>query len=281
MNILIVGNCQSGGFARVFKKMLPNDTISAFTISNKNLPPILASAVESDIIFSQGILNRTKTSDQIEEALAKAGNVHRIPRILFNGYFPDITFIPGLTSRNSASPADYHSAIAIAGYLDGRSPKDTARLYNPFVFASLGYFDAFDIAREVLLKHCMDLGLDMSAKFDSWGANGPFMYAINHPSIRVISDIAFAAAEKAGLAPDRVDPDGILDNLKLALNWPIYPGIAKKLGVPGSMRITRAREGKELDIGWDDYLEGIHAVYASIDRDGLLNPQVQKVLNLL
>jgi hypothetical protein len=281
MKILIVGNCQSGGFGRVFKKMLPNDEVSSFTISNKNLPRILASAAESHITFSQGILNRTEISDQIEDALTQAGNVHKIPRILFNGYFPDVTFVPDLTSKTSASPADYHSAIAIAGFLDGRSPRDTARLYNAFVYASLGYFDAFAIARDVFLKHCMDLGLDMSAKFDSWGANGPFMYAINHPSIRVIADIAYAAAEKAGLNPQTIDPDTVVDNLKLALNWPIYPGIAKKLGVQGSMRITRSREGKELDISWDDYLQNIHAVYASIDPERLRNPQVQKVLNLL
>jgi len=47
------------------------------------------------------------------------------------------------------------------------------------------------------------------------------------------------------------------------------------------MRITRTRTGRELDIGWDEYLNISYSVYEGLDRDLLLTPQVQKVLDIL
>ena len=68
------------------------------------------------------------------------------------------------------------------------------------------------------------------------------MHIVNHPKIEVLAQLAQLGAKQAGLSGALAPPEGVPDRLARCQTWPVYPELARRLGVPGSLTFTGRKE---------------------------------------
>jgi hypothetical protein len=66
-----------------------------------------------------------------------------------------------------------------------------------------------------------------------WIGNGPFVYLPLHPKLEVLNDITIHQLRLAGIETEDVSASEMQDDLAKSLVWPVYPEIARSLGVAG------------------------------------------------
>jgi hypothetical protein len=245
MRIVVLGNCQAHGVAHGLAYLLPEAMVEVAQVDTAPRSPrakAAAALIEgSDLVFAQ-VFAPPWGPLSYEALSAGPARLVRLPRIIFSGYQPDAVYLKH-AGRPLASPlGEYHSAIIAAAFSLQVEEADVPTLFNRLVYARLGYLDAFGKARTLLQERTLGpFGAPFADAFESWHARGPFMHTANHPRGFVLADIARAAAIGAGLLPadaPRVTP--AFDHLASNTVWPVYPGIAEALGVPGSVVFKRA-----------------------------------------
>jgi hypothetical protein len=234
VKIGVIFNCQHEGIAAGLRALLPHAEVINFPAA------ILPDAIEAEraaalnacdhlVITGMGPQHGRLSSD----ALQRTGrHVILLPPFAFAGYHPDSCYVfndgaivPGVTG-------DYHSRLAMLGFLAGLSAADTAALYYDLAFARLGYFTRFAEEAAVLAERLSACGLDGPALLRRWTASGCFVHSINHPKIRVLLDYARFVCARIGATPREVDPATVPDGLASGPTHPVFPAIAARLGIP-------------------------------------------------
>lgn len=180
------------------------------------------------------------------------------PGIVFRGFHPDAIRANG--SSGTVRPLGGHqSAIAVWAWRRGLSPAEAAPLFREDVFRDLGYFSMFDLSVQNLEHAFRAAELDFRQFWRAVKRSGVFMHLPNHPRAVAINELARQVAGKLGTPPaaleepiDRYVPDGLASGPV----WPIYPAIARRLGVAGSYRFklrdaTFGGLPEYLDALWD------------------------------
>jgi hypothetical protein len=193
--------------------------------------------------------------------------VHLLPSLQFGGFHPDVVtlrldhdFIAGPTGHS-------HSRIAIAGFLAGLPPRETAGLYNRLAFARLGYLNRFGEQRALLIERFAPYGIALEAPFEAWLARGCFMHDVGHPRMRVMLDLARAACTLMGLAPAPVPEEAALpDPLSAFAIHPVFPDIAAAIGVPpsGAFRPALRPGASPRVMGAEAFVRASHDAYARL-----------------
>ena len=170
--------------------------------------------------------------------LAGRDNVERIPYLFFQGYHPDICYVLHDGRPLDGGLATYHSIIAYAAFICGRTEEQTLELYCEEIFERLGYFESWAPARAKMIDNFESVDLDIGQTFVEWCRKGSFMHTINHPHIRCLRDLAELILRRADL--DIVDTSLVPhDNLMNGPVFPIYPEIGSKLGLRGDYTFKR------------------------------------------
>ena len=193
----------------------------------------------------------------------------------FQGFHPDVTYI--VRPNGSIVPgalSEYHSQIAVAAFLLGLSADRAISLFNSYVFARFGYFDVFDAGRAALFDSGRRDGFDLAPLFDLWlKREGQFMYTTNHPHVGVLASLCRTALIGADvIGPETELPDGIDDALSRQFTWPVYPPIAKHIGIVGSTTFRRAATGPEdhaRDVSLADYVGASYEAYQALGPDAI------------
>ena len=228
--VAVLGNCQAYGVAACLMRLYPDVEVRGISIGGLEGPDdsqALAERVSAfDAVISQplgarhGSLSSVAMSEQARRLVA-------FPRIYFDGLQPDMVPAGGY-------PRGMHSRLVLAGYAMGLSEARTAELFNAYVYGVLGYFDAYAKAERYLLDSFAACGLEAEPLLAAWRRDGPFVHAPPHPSVRVMWSIAEQlgrtlelGAPDVGAAPiDLLEPLGV---------WPVYPEIARRLGLAGDL----------------------------------------------
>ena len=183
--------------------------------------------------------------------------VSQVPLTAFEAYHPDLCyiFVDGQVLRGPMF--DYHSKIITAAYRRGLPESAVKALFTAANYERFGYFGLWNACKALYLGSYAALGLDLSARFPTWSREGAFMHSVNHPTIRVVADIARALLAQDGIEPAHTEflPH---DNLKNAPVWPVYPELAEALGVAGSMLFKVHNEYRLLDL--DEFIAGSYAL---------------------
>ena len=269
-----LGGCQVSGLASVTRKVLPGAEVEAWHIgANKSGddPKILAELKSFDVIISQ--LSDWDTNEQLRISRLREHGfpVTYLPTMVFRGFHPDISYIVSGDDLIQGVDGDYHSIIVAAAYSMELPETRVAGLFNSFIFAELGYFELFGAARDVLLKSFGQEGYDLHTPFDLWLQRaGQFMYTVNHPNILVLATLCGMALNKAGLsvAQDVTDLEKIDDTLASSLVWPVYPPLARRIGVAGSTNFHRGvhwlPEGSDRHMPLSSYISAAYAKYREL-----------------
>lgn len=242
--VCVIGNCQAEGLADWLAALSPGLTAGAFSVTGVAPGDPEARARwralidRSDwVVMQTGPAHRAKFGLPEPEDLRAGGRrVTMAPWILFRGFHPDSTYLfhRGAPIPGAAGPLQ--SAIALAARLEELPQARALKLYNAYVYARLGYFDAHAAALALMREEWAALGLDASHWLGK--QTGPFMHTVNHPVPAVLKDVArqllagagFAVSDPAALPPDRLIGGGC---------WPVYPEIAERLGLEGGTAYRR------------------------------------------
>ncbi len=161
--------------------------------------------------------------------------VHLMPSLHFAGFHPDGVTIKLDHDLVGGPTGHSHSRIAVAGFLAGLTPRETADLYNRLVFARLGYLNRFAEQRALLIERFAPYGIALEAPFEAWLARGCFMHDIGHPRMRVMLDLARAACGLMSVVADSgVEEQALTDPLAALAIHPVFPDIAAAIGVAPS-----------------------------------------------
>ncbi|KRB81299.1 hypothetical protein ASE00_15010 [Sphingomonas sp. Root710] len=265
MRIGIVGNCQSNVMARWLEQMLPGHTIVHHSIAKpaETYGPAARDLGNCDAIISQWI---GPGHGPLESAVLRLSSPAfiQVPNLVFTGFQPDMVYLHDREGNVLPSPLGaYHSRIVAACFYLGLGPIRTKSLFNSYIYGQLGYFDEFAKARLNLDDALDGCGLPISTA--DLVEQGAFMHTINHANISANRLVTAAAVRKVGLTP-LTDIEDISDELLEDTVWPIYPPVARQIGVgDGSMTYQRPAhmvgEGQPRELSLDQLIERSFEIY--------------------
>lgn len=239
---LLVSNCQQFGLANCLRSQAQIHIDSyAFVTFQKQIEQIKIEAYDRIVVAPQYL--QTNTYD-----FSNSSNVLTAPHIYFDAYHPDLCYLRAKDVASVKGPiGDYHSLIAFSGFRLGLSVDQVMEHYSKQSYASLGWLEFWAASKQNLLKRFSDFGYDLAPIFSEWGREDAFMHTVNHPKIRVLSDIASLILEKSGIGSccRSITPH---DNLINGAIFPIYPEIGLPLGVQGSYFFKRPSEYGLIDL---------------------------------
>jgi hypothetical protein len=277
MKIAVVGNCHVRTLAACLRVLLPHDDIRELWLEVSPVEETAALYEELgslDLVVSQPLMTGPFAYSELR---ARARRVILIPQLAFTGFHPDnivLALVRGPLGSN-------HSAIIVSSFLLGLSPQRCAKLFNAFVYASLGYFDRFEQAKQHLLQRTQEIGLPLDGHFNSWPR--PFMSDVYHPAFEPLASLAELVAARITDRVLRVDwttsPAREAFTEKRFVAWPIYPEIAARLEMSTEeMRFRYPHTAPGLRLR--DFINTSYSVYGSADR-GYLESSVNVELPIL
>jgi hypothetical protein len=291
LRIAIVGSCQVAGLAAAAHHFLPGAEVSAWHVGvnpQDSDEEILARIAGFDLVISQMPDTDEHVLLRTERLRQKGIPVLYLPVLVFSGFHPDITYI-----RSSDGPLvpglmmDYHSLIVVAAFTLGLPEHRILTLFNQFVFTELGYFEVFDASKTALLQNFQGAGYELTPLFDEWlRREGRFMYTVNHPHIFALATLCRLALARAGLIDAMTPvPENIEDSLATHFNWPIYPALSRRIGLPGSTtflhNVRAVDEGQSRELSLAEFIAASFRIYQSVGTESLRTGVVAKACERL
>ncbi len=238
MRVGVLGNCQAQGVADSIKSFAPDVDITRHLLvglhpaDRTTTDRVVEDLLSCDVVFLQTLEDRRPEFRSLIMGLVDAHpRAVRIPVFAFRGFHPDCGHVQRGGQQVQGALGPYHSILGCAGWLEGLPAERTAALFNAFSYAALGYFDVYDQARERLTGQAVALGYELSPLFAACAP--PFMHTVNHPTASALHEVARRALEMAGVARSAKAPLPT-DHLAGGPIWPIYPDIARRIGLPNA-----------------------------------------------
>ncbi|WP_298327812.1 WcbI family polysaccharide biosynthesis putative acetyltransferase [Asticcacaulis sp.] len=279
LKVAIVGGCQAEGLAEATRHLIPHAVVSAWHagVNPPDSPEaIVAKIKDFDLVLTQIGSGHGMPELEIDRLTGWHPNAHFMPTFVFSGFHPDLSYAFDSTGLINAVHSDFHSKIAVAGFLLGLSPQRTLSLYNGLIFTELGYFDVFPAARNAVESQLREMGFEIDGMIDGWlGQGEPFMYMTNHPAVRVLAALAAQLYSRLGLIPRSAPlPEIEKDHLGESFTWPVYPALAARIGARGSFDFKRPAwltpAGESRSLTMKQYLIDLFNFYDNVPRERLL-----------
>lgn len=263
--ICITGNCHVGGISSALSLLLPDATVVKVAEWELNNAEQVAQAVESIDSASVWVQMPMPFNEHLAH-LARQESVLRIPSVTFAAFQPDNVYASTSDGAVFHGFGDYHSAIALWAWKRGMDAEHAAQLFSTSVFNRLGYMKYWQPAASSL-QHAFD---ESDLRFNDFWLRakrlGTFMHTMNHPRIDALALVAKGIATTLGES-ESVWRDPVERYLPDWLNhmvWPVYPPIARVLGVEGSYR-WRRQETYHHDLA--SWLDSMWQAYSGHDPE--------------
>jgi hypothetical protein len=291
IRIALVGVCQVVGMGEALRLLLPGAEVHPWHAHryDEDIDRWLGLVADFDLVISQ-ILPSHGIPELLEEQLRGRGirNLHMVPAITFTGFHPDACLITDNGAQLESPIQNFHSRILAAAFLMDLPLHRTIRLFNLFVYAKLGYVTTFDAARAEFIRSMGEHGLGelVDGRLAEWSRPDAFMYTPLHPKIRVLSTFATEVARRAGLVDASVaEPHAVPDVLGEQHIWPVYPGLAERLGVPGDLMFHNYRSAVSSDaeraLDLEEFAARSFQIYADAKAVLAANPYVVETAKTL
>lgn len=263
MKIAVIGNCQVRTIGACLRVLLPNAEVHDLWLvpQQQEAVEVIRDSIES---FDVVCMHRADSGPFAYDIIR--GQVDRVllmPALVFNGFHPDDIVIAA-----AVGPLGHnHSAIVVSSYLLGLSVERCTKLFNAFIYASLGYFERFGQAKQFLLRSAAAYELPLDEHFPCWDT--PFMYDVNHPKLGPLASLAEVLASRITGRHMRAAwaATGVPATFeeKPFVSWPVYPEIARQFRIaPDDMRFRYPHTSPGLDVR--QFIQRSYDVYANIER---------------
>ncbi len=263
--VIVLGNCQSYPMAACLRALNPEIKVAAISWaevrSTAQIERLLTIVQEVGTVLVQPV-DQPRVQRLTADALAgRVARCVQFPRIQFTGFHPDAMRMlgPGLTGLIG----EWHSALIMAGYRMGLPEARTQDLFNAYIYGALGYFDESGKSANFLEARSRALG--WSLRLETWPR--PFVHLPNHPRVEAMMEVARKAGALLGI---EIDPQAATpaDPFLRAGEWPVYPEIGKRLGLPGRMQFARPGRPDQV-FGLEEAIAWCYARYARSSGDPL------------
>jgi hypothetical protein len=283
-SIAVVGNCQAPPIADVLTRIVSGASVTTFPLSEIHDDAARERAAESlqhfDFVFMQPLSQPKHGPLRAAEIQAGNSNVVLYPEIIFKGFHPDFIGTSGGGKVHSAA-MEYHSCLVAAAFVRGIPVEQVGSLFNAFNFAKLGYFQEYDAGKEFLLSRAAVVGYDLAPALREWEKEEIFMHTPNHPKLHVLISVAAKAAEKASLRPDIHAADGMPDRLSRKVCLPVYPAIAKRLRLSGTLEFGVGEQKARRTFALEKYVTETYELYASAPKSFFEQKPIQRAAAIL
>ena len=260
-----MSNCQTGGLYAALGGMLPDDEVLPIAW--------LGSEPEGlrDLLSVTDVWVSSLPREQSQALLVEIGRpdlaLVTVPVVWFPGFHPDVLHVAdprGGELESAVGP--YNSAIVVWGWQHGLDAEQIIARFTPAVFAGLGYTGWFAGHVDRLRTSFEGTDVDFADWYLPLARRGAFMLTDNHPRLDALVQLARPVALRLGADPALVASaweQVIVDGLQsTSVVWPVYPGIADSLGLPGAF-VWRCTDG-EL-VGLEAFVRGSLERWAELD----------------
>jgi hypothetical protein len=279
--VVVVGNCQAAPFATCLRLLNPAlDVQVARLVRGKDAEAqrrAFANLRGADVIFWQPDVESAFRRMGVEPPSTTSTNLVLYPKVTFSAFHPDFFLLRDQNGKFVQSAcSSYHSIIAISAFANGLPEERTLRLFNSFMYARLGYLDKFVPWKNLLLSRAREIGYELQDAFDAWLVEGAFMHTLHHPTIRVLASVAVRAMAKANLKQTR-SPAELPDPLARAARLPVYPEIARSLGVDPipNFRIPPRNQVAAHDLSLERFVRQTYAMYRALKPEVLETGEIK------
>jgi hypothetical protein len=272
MKIGILFNRQGGGIANALRAMLPGSEITHFLLPDAATTSALRETTAASLSACDYVVAQNTAADlgplAADELRRTANNFVTLPNFDFRGFHPDTIRITDGGAELAGPTGFYHSRIAVAGFLAGLTPAETARLYHGLAFARLGYFRAFEQESVGLIERFAQHGLNAVPMMGRLRARGCFMHGIDTPKAAPMMEMARAACALLGLSPIALEPDALPDPLAQQAAHPVFADIAAAIGIEpeGQFRQAAAPGEDFAPLGLQEFVAASLAAFQSATR---------------
>ena len=280
MKILLLGNCQMNGISRSINSLLGDNT--AIAVRANAMPSIISGREEIRILdpdINELILTSdfiiTQSENHANYLTKKFPDIHTkislIPSIYYSGYHPDMVHIDNrLTQKRLNGPlGNCHSSIALWSWFNDLNINSTLELYSESVYEGLGFFDYHQISIKSLLKRADQINFSLNELIEKWSSKGCWMYAIHHPKLFVLTDLAKHFLEKKSIPYPLNFQKNIHDDLAILPIFPVYPEIGKALGIEGDYLFKPVR-GNPKNYNLEEFVKASFECYSRYSKDELV-----------
>jgi hypothetical protein len=278
MKIGVHFNCQCQDIANALRVLLPDAEVVSYARNapghDGSLDQTVSALRSCDAVICASDGDRYRAGARFNDSLRAGGcNIFAVPPVIFSGFHPDT--ISRTAGLREGTTGGYHSRLNIIGFVAGLSVADTLGLFNGIVFRRMNYFDYYRVGEKYLAGCFEKCGVDIAPYLDRWKMTGVFMHGPNHPKVGVTCDLAEIACQMAGLkiTGSRHAFDFVPDSLSRHPRHPVFPEIARELGVEGhtSFKPESLSDGTGFRVlTLPEFLARQFAFYRGIKRETLL-----------
>ncbi len=276
----VLGNCQAHVLARCLRRLNPDFHVASVSgaelVSSRRIQRVADGLDHVDAVIVQVNADPGLASLSPKALAARGLRTVRYPRVLFTGFHPDGLHAPP-RARLRSLIGDWHSALMLAAFRLGLPPHRTAELFNAYVYGVLGYFDEYANAERFLGDKAREVGWDLSVEFEAWRGQGCFVHTPNHPCIGVMMSLARRVCRSLDL---EFDSDAIAPPDPFDLAWPVYPEIAKRLGVEGALTFSTTLDGGQC-FDLDGAIDWFYDIYRRAPAESLQFTRVDEIIRNL
>ena len=206
--------------------------------------------------------------------------VHRFPKVTYTAFHPDSTYLIRGGKAIQGATGPYHSALVLAGFLEGVQSDRLIKLFNRFTFSSLGYVDQHQVATDILRRDFHEIGYD----YEPVSSSGIFMHTMNHPKIIAMNEVAKQALRKSGIVMQE-NAKIPMDPLDRDWKWPVYADLPfgqnyifhVGIGMNSSHQVPLER--RELLLS--DFIRISYDVYKDLDFENEIPSIVMRARNFM
>lgn len=263
MRVLVIGKCHSRGIAASWQAIRPEDSVSSVTWvqlrKGYGIPRLTDEVGEADQVFVEADADGTREWSPRELGLgvddpsvprlaAALEGAMLYPVFHFTGFHPDFIRVEKTGC----------SQIVVAAHALGLTETRAAELFNGYLYRILGYYDEYPKAEGFALHVGRASGFDLSGVLTPVDGKA-FMHIPTQPTIGFWMRFAGLLCDRVGVPYDPGAP-APLDEPAEELIWPVYPDLAERLGVQGSLDF-KVSKGKPAI----SFEEMIHTGYRILD----------------
>lgn len=280
LRMAILSNCQGQVVSSVIQALLGGRSPPVHAISQVGLddPAQLLGPLRELARHHDRLLMQPVAARQVLPLVPELeGRIELFPSLIFPAFHPDICYVyrRGKSEYLQGPLGPYHSSIAYHAWRIGMSAREAVEHFRGEVYEALQFHDYWASSTRHLLDEGRDAGLPLDGLLERWRLGGCFMHTHNHPRRGPLIDITRALLDRLGLeAPQPDSEEFVHDPLASSEIWPVYPEIAARLGVAGSL-VFKASNGNQevrsavhlLDL--ETFVKQSYASYEAAGREAL------------
>lgn len=242
MRALVIANCQATSLAQMLSLYCPDITFDLFTVhtttSQKTKEFLDAKAHLYQIVISFDLSANFVHLDRASlPASFPNARVYFITNLYFAGLHPDLTYIGDLSQRCQGALGDYHSKIALFGFMNHMSASAAVDFFVESVFEKAGYFNEFEQSRKRLKDVDAKSDIGVYDVFTEHLPKMPLLLSVNHPTSAYFylyaGRIADRLQQDLGIRrqPLLWHPHYYPNLLAASAIFPVYPPIVTRYGL--------------------------------------------------